>query len=269
MTRQNSAFLVAGGLILFVLLSPLMRYGNVSDANEKLTKLYKEFSELKNNKGISDDQKQIEGSKLQMLIANQKNAVKEAELQMDKRTTGELLVITCLVLFLVWIIFYDIPFLYTTFTAISLSVAVYGFLLNSYNLDLLNYDTQVRILTLCLGVGSILFFGIVLYFLFNKTSAMAIRDNLLASNPIAIAAHAKSLELNVVSQAQQLAFNRIGQITQNDFNTFDQMKDRHINKESWSYNNQTGWNERPVNEPNFQSANNHSSYSATSPGKGA
>lgn len=270
MTRFHSSLLVAGALILFVLLSPLMRYGNVSDANEKLTSLYKQFAELKNNKGISDEDKQSAGSKLQMLIENQKNAVKEAELNMDKKTTNELIVITCLGLMLIWIVFWNIPILYLSFTAIALAISVYAFLRSNFNLDLLDYDTMARIFVLCVGVvGTILFFGIILIFLFNKTSAIGVRDMELASNPIAIAAHAKSLELNVVSQAQQLAFNRIGQITDNDFKTFDMMKDRHINKESWSYNQQTGWNERPVNEPNFQSANNHSSYSATSPGKGA
>lgn len=259
MTRFHSSLLVAGALILFTLLSPLMRYSNVSDANEKLTKLYKEFGELKANKGISEDDKQLAGSKLQMLIQNQKNAVKEAELNLDKKTSNELIVITCLALMLIWIVFWNVPILYLAFTSIALAVAVYSFLLSSFDLDLLNYETMMRIFVLCIGVvGTTLFVGIVLIYLFNKTSAIGVRDMELASNPIAIAAHAKALELQVVSEAQQLAFNRIGQISDGDFNRFDLMKERHINKENWKYDNQTGWNERPVNEPNFQSANNHS-----------
>lgn len=271
MTRFQSSLLVAGALILYTQFSPLLRYNGVSEAKENLNKLYKQFAELKNNKGISDEKKEIEGTQLQARIAKQQNVVNDAEMDLDKKTSSEIIVTLCLALLLIWLVFWTVPIMYISLTGIAIGVAVYSYLLSAFNLDLLSYDTMTRIFCLCFLVATIMFMGVALHYLFNKSENISLRDAALATNPIAIAAHAKALELQVVSQAQQLAFNRIGQISEGDFSRFDMMKERHINKENWKYDNQTGWNERPVNEPNFQSANNHSTANngATFTGKGA
>jgi|JI10StandDraft_1071094.scaffolds.fasta_scaffold543201_1 hypothetical protein len=261
MNRFHSSLLIAGALILFTLFSPLFRTSSIGDANQQLTFLYKQFAEMKNNKGISEDTRLIEGTKLQAQIETQKKAVQDAEAQADKKTTNEIIVTTCLALLLIWIVFWNVPILYLSFTAIALAVSVYSFLLTTFNLDLLSYDTMLRILVLCVGVvGTILFMGITLRYLFDKSTAIAIRDAELASNPIAITAHAKALELQVVSNAQQLAFNRIGQIRKADFDTFDLMKERKIERDTWSYDtNRNGWTEERAHtmKPDFNHANNH------------
>lgn len=260
MNRFHSSLLVAGALILFTLFAPMFRTNSIGDANQHLTFLYKQFAEMKNNKGISEDTRLIEGTKLQAQIETQKKAVQDAEAQGDKKTTNEVIVTTCLALLLIWIVFWNVQILYLSFTAIALAVSVYSYLLTAFNLDLLDYETMIRILVLCICVGFILFMGITLHYLFNKSAAIAIRDMELASNPIAITAHAKALELQVVSNAQQLAFNRIGQIRKADFDTFDLMKERKIERDTWSYDtNRNGWTEERerVIKPDFNHANNH------------
>lgn len=270
MTKLHSSMLVAGALILYTLFSPIFRTSDsIGQANQHLNFLYKQFAEMKNNKGISDDIRLIEGTKLQAQIASQKKAVKEAEEQSDKRTTTEIIVMTCLGLMLIWIVFSNYPLLYLSFTAIALALSVYSYLLSAFNLDLLNYETMARILVFAIGVvGTILASMITLNYFFNKISSIGIRDEELARNPIAITAHAKALELQVVSQAQQIAFNRIGQIRKGDFDTFDLMKDRNINRETWAYDTQRGWTEEKVIRPNFNTANNHTT-GQTYTGKGA
>ena len=45
---------------------------------------------------------------------------------MSKKTSSELIVITCLALMLIWIVFWNVPLLYLSFTAIALAVSVWA-----------------------------------------------------------------------------------------------------------------------------------------------
>lgn len=214
---------ILGVIVFFSIAYPLMKL-TPNREQMKLEEIQTKLNSLKSST-MPDAALQLEITKTQAAFFAQKE---KAEAEKNPSRGGgldltEIIVLSSLVLALIWIILHEVKIVAYFFTIVIFSIGAYTHCKNNLGIDLLDFETQLKILFLIVGMLGSGFGFIVLFAVFNRALHKKNMHTVMESMPMyahEYARHEAYIGEGVSKAIAYSAFNMMSENGSRKLNSF-------------------------------------------------